>query len=148
MSSSISTSSRAQAHRPSVTFSQFSELAFIPQDKNTSLWYSSKERRHFRQALQQDVRRIAREIQDDDISQDHVYERVGIEVITNQSLAKRVVETRYAHVKAVLSEQRIQKQQGIYDVDKLASVSQKTAWTSERARVLATGYWLQYIFDE
>ena len=40
----------------------------------------------------------------------------------------------------VLLEQRRQRQKGIRDVERMASASRKTSWTSERAQILATGF--------
>lgn len=128
-----------------VTFSRFSELAFIPKDDNSSNnWYSSKDNLSFRQALVQDARRMSREIQgaplDAKILRENLYGCVGIEKFVTKGLAREIQETRRAHVNAVLSEQSLQRQQGVCDIEKLSSVSNKTQWTKERARILATGY--------
>lgn len=128
-----------------VTFSRFSELAFIPKDDNSSNnWYSSKDNLSFRQALVKDARRMSREIQgaplDAKILRENLYGCVGIEKFVTKGLAREIQETRRAHVNAVLSEQSLQRQQGVCDIEKLSSVSNKTQWTKERARILATGY--------
>ena len=77
----------------------------------------------------------------------NAHERVGIELYLNKGMKKRVVETKRAHVQAVLSEQSRQRQQDIHDIEELSSVSKETSWTGERAHILATGYWLQYLFE-
>ena len=166
-STSICTSS-SRPHRRSrkVTFSRYSELAIVPKadkDVSNNIWYSSKERSEFRRTLSEDVRRVsssqaasqAAHVAEGagDVSvvstlpKVQAYETVGIEVFLNQELTKRVMETKTAHVHSVLVEQSRQRRQGIHDVEKLAHASEQSAWTQERARIIATGYWLQYIFE-
>lgn len=70
---------------PSVTFSKFSELVFIPKDITFSAnkWYSSNDYDRFRQVLVQDAIRISNEISDlaaDSIPLETLIECIGIEV--------------------------------------------------------------------
>ena len=131
-----------------VTFSQFSELAFIPKDDIESKWYSKQETHGFRRALVRDAKQMSRQIEDAPadamITLEQLYECIGIEVYVTKGLAKDVAKTRRAHVDAVLSEQSLQKRQGVCDlcdIEKLASVSKtRSRWTEVRARKLATGY--------
>ena len=127
-----------------VTFSQFSELVFIPNDKAESKWYSTQEKHRFRQALIRDARRMSRTFDAapaDGILPKNLYECVGIEVLVSQGLARYVAEKKRQHVDAVLSEQRLQKKQGVCDLEMLSRVSKtRSRWTKERARKLATGY--------
>lgn len=132
-----------------VAFSRYSQMALIPKDKLMSKkWYSSQDRYCFRQDMNEAVRRLSREAMDDKLSQSNVHECVGIEVFLNKDLARRIMEARCSHIKAVLSEQSRQKRQGICDAEKLAAVSTKTSWTQERARNLAIDYWLQHILEK
>lgn len=134
------------ATRPrAVTFSPFSELSFIPKDDDIpKKWYSSRDALSFRQALVNNARKMPREIQDAPtdakILREIVYQCIGIHMFVTRGLARQVQETRRAHIDAVLLEQRLQRQQGICDIEKLSNVSNKSRWTKERARILATGY--------
>jgi len=70
---------------PSVTFSKFSELVFIPNDITFSAnkWYSSNDYDRFHQVLVQDAIRISNEISDlaaDSIPLETLIECIGIEV--------------------------------------------------------------------
>ena len=141
-----------------VTFSQYSELALIPKDDNktsSQKWHSSQEYQNFRRALIEDARRVSSR---DDVRvpsssvryQHHnVADQVGIEVFLSRGLAQHVQETRRAHIHAVLREQHLQRQRGVCNVERLARSSMKTSkMTSERARILAIGYWLQSTFEK
>ena len=143
--------SRISTTRPhqSITFSQYSELAFIHREENASkLSYTSQDYDMFKRTLIEDARRISRE-DETRAPIPHHHERVGIEVFLSQDLARQVDLARRSHVRAVLQEQELQKQRGICDVEKLSSVSsQKSFRSQERARILAIAYWLQHIFDQ
>ena len=105
----------------------------------------SEDTNHFHQGLVQDVRRVSREIQEAGVPK-YPHELVGIEIFVTEGLARRVEVARREHIRAVLYEQMLQRQQGIYDPAKLSSVSMKTDWLKERARTIAIGHWLQDIF--
>ena len=136
-----------KAKRQTVSFSQFSQLALIPKDKNLSeKWYSSKESRRFREAYFEDVRRVSSAIEQGKIPE--AYETVGIEPFTTPGLLKRIEKTKRAHIITLLLEQEFQRQSGFYDPERLANASSQSSWTKDRAQVLATGYWLQYILEQ
>ena len=142
MSSRISTASRPK----SVTFSHFSELAFIPKDKESPRkWYTAQDTHHFRQVMAQDIlsvqMKIQRMPQEAVLSPEDLYECVGIEVCLANGLGQRMREARFAHLNAVLFEQNLQRQNGICDLEKLSAVSEKkTLWIKERAHTVATTY--------
>ena len=136
-----------KAERQTVTFSQYSQLALIPKDKNASeKWYSSKESRRFRKTFFEDARRVSSEIEQGKIPE--AYETVGIEPFTTPGLLKWIQDAKCTHVNTVLLEQEFQRQSGFHDPERLANASSQSSWTKDRAQVLATGYWLQYIFEQ
>ena len=142
MSPRTSTASRPKT----VTFSQFSELGFIPKDKeSTRKWYTPQDTHHFRQVLAQDIlsmkMKIQRMPQKAVLSPEDVYNCVGIEVFLTNGLALRMRDERFAHIDAVLLEQNLQRQNGTCYLEKLSAVSEKkTLWVKERAHNLATNY--------
>ena len=134
-----------------VTFSHFSELAYIPKDHDPKKWHSSEDMEGFRRALAVDVRSVSRDLVGDFLrnpsssTSEHArnpsrqYECLGIEMFVTEGLAKKIQDTRRAHVKAVLDEQALQRQQGICDAKKLSSVSKRSNWSEKRARIVAMG---------
>ena len=132
-----------------VRFSKYSKVNLIPKKRGaiSEKWYSPKDKHYFRCAVSEDVRRISREVEEAKLSRDHLHLRVGIEVFLKEGLPEQMTETKSSHVQAVLAEYRHQKRQGICDIEKLSRVSQETRWTSERAHILASGYWLQHTFE-
>ena len=139
MSSTTHTKPRA------VTFSQFSELAFITKDViQSKKWYTKQENHRFRQTMIGDARRMSGEINNtpvEAITPEQLYECVGIEVFITQGLAMHVAEKKRAHIDAVLSEQMLQEDNGICDIEKLSSVSKNgSRWHRSRAQKLASAY--------
>lgn len=114
-----------------VTFSEFSELAFIPKDEVDTKWYSSEEMDGFRLQSSRDSRRVSKKVQeslDNDtlkIKRELLYECVGMEISITPGLAPRVLRNRQEHVRSVLLEQDRQKLRGSSDVEKISRVSYK-----------------------
>lgn len=67
--------------RRGVTFSQYSELAYIPQESTEQKWFSSEDKQRFRQELLRDARRMSREIEnataEATIARERLYECIG-----------------------------------------------------------------------
>lgn len=135
-------------NRNAVTFSEFSNLAVITQERAgaKSAWYSSEDRTRFSRQVTRDARQISRYIDsttaDDVMTPEQLYECVGIEMFISRGLAGHIKDTRRRHTETVLREQRRQLQQGgSYDIEKLRRASEKSShWSKERAMKLATGY--------
>ena len=120
-----------------VTFSQSSQLAFIPEDNAESKWYSTQEKQKHQEELIRDVRRMRNEINrwqyeslinssspSNNITSEQLIKCIGIEAFVTQGLAMNLVKRKRAHVLAVLTEQGLQKQQGIHDAKNLGDVSE------------------------
>lgn len=129
-----------------VTFSQFSELVFIPKDDKMECnkSYSTQERRRFRQELIREVQKLSRELNDtptESITPEQLVRCVGIEVFVSKGLVRYVTEKKRAHVDAVLLEQSIQRKQCVCDIEMLSEVSRmRSQWARDRAGTLGTGY--------
>ena len=75
------------------------------------------------------------------ITPEQLYLCMGIEALVTPGLARRIQDVKRGHVRAVLEEQLAQRKRGMYDVEKLSCVSQRTSgWSRERAHKLAVGY--------
>ena len=127
-----------------VTFSQYSSLVLIPKDDLHAKKNSPQDEQHFRQELVQDARRMARILESTpayNITPEQLYLCVGIEPFVTPGLALRIEDMRRKHIKAVLEEQRMQRQRGVCDIEKLSFMAQRTShWARERAGKLAVGY--------
>ncbi len=127
-----------------VTFSQYSSLALIPKDDIRSKNNSPQDEQRLLQELFQDARRMARILESTpayNITPEDLYLCMGIEQFVTPGLAVRLQDVKRKHVRTVLEEQRVQRQQGICDIDKLSFVSKQTSGSSrERAYKLAVGY--------
>lgn len=140
------------AERPpprAITFSEYSELVYIPCDPDDKCikWYSSDDSRRFRKTMVDDIRRLSHEIdvlpRGDILTQDQLCKCLGIDAFLckNDAAIRRAGQSRRAHIAAVLSEQWTQKQNGKCDVARLSSISQNSSRrTVEKARKLAMGY--------
>ena len=70
-----------------------------------------------------------------------LYECLGLEKLLNRDVMMCIAEKRRVHKEAILSEQRSQREQGICDLERLASVSQESSnWTCTKAHKLAFAY--------
>lgn len=71
----------------------------------------------------------------ENVTEDDLYGSIGLELFLNRDLARRANERKRAHVKAIISAQRI------YDKDQLAYLSTTSSrWARNRAATLALGY--------
>ena len=136
----------ASTPRPRVRFSQFSQMTMIPKedDQKKSKWFSKQEQRRFRQAVLNDTRRIRDLLQNtppQEITQDELFECVGIENFLSRDLAQQVLRKKRAHVDAILLVQRghhlgtNKKDEEVSHTSKISS-----QWACERARRIAAGY--------
>jgi hypothetical protein len=145
----VMTTSRAsfRPHPPrAVIFAEYSELVHIPRSEEydrSLTWYSSLDRNSFRQTLLQEARKVSNEIEDlrpgEAMSHEQVCNCLGIELfLRGIGAARHTEQARCAHITAVLSEQRRQKQTGVSDMERLSSVSMSgSEWATTRARKLA-----------
>ena len=136
-------SSRAPIAR-AVSFSGFSARDEIPRADADDCWYNRRDELRFRRQLTRDVNQLAGDIDEaaaeDTIAAANLYKVIGIETLITRGLSEQVDEERRMHCKAVLEEQRFQRQRGIRDPEKLSKVSRlSSCWSKERARKLATG---------
>lgn len=147
------TASSALSRPPSrgVTFSEYSELFYIPRCDDdgrmkSRTWYSAKDRHCFRRTLINDVRRVTKEIGnltfEVSMSHEQLCDCLGIEsFISGTSVARNVELARRVHIAAVLSEQHCQKQNGTCDMERLSGISlRQSEWSAKRARMLAMGF--------
>lgn len=159
MNATCPTGSRRSPLKQAVTFSEYSELVYYQSpcdyDKST-MWYSSDDRLRFRQTMIDDVRKASHEIDalppflqsSDDIDDMIAHRRkqklacecLGIEIFLSNGVARYAEQARRAHIAAVLSEQWMQKQNGICDTGRLSRISQiRSQATVEKAWKLAAG---------
>ena len=131
----------------SVSFSECSSLYLLTkdhEDDTDSVWYTPQERKHFRLALLRDARKMSKYLQNAqaEMSPEQLCECIGIEHwLSTPDVPRRMAETRRSHASDVLLEQQRQERFGVYDVERLASVSmRKTSQSKERASRLAVGY--------
>ena len=94
-----------------VSFSKYSEVTLIPKEDiyTSKKWYSPNDRDQFYQNLNEDIKRASRDIAQQSLHH-RKYECVGIDVFLTEGLAKRLLETKRAHLHAVLSEQNRQRE--------------------------------------
>ena len=95
-------------------------------------------------SLFEDAMRTSRHINDtpaEALTPDQLRECVGVEAFVDQGTSRLVADRKRSHVDAVLSEQMLQRYQGVRDPERLSIVSKKSSrWTTERAHGLAVGY--------
>lgn len=131
-----------------VSFSVTSELYVIHasrKDDISAAWYSSREKRGFRQSMLASIRQVTREIEElppgATMTDEQLLNCLGIESFLTKGAARNVAEMRRAHIDAVLSEQSRQKQIGKCNVERISRISQKGSLSGkERAWKLARGY--------
>lgn len=131
-----------------VSFSEYSELVvYVPKCDPSTSWYSAMDRKRFRQTLINEARRLSHEIQelhpDDVMSHEQLCDCLGIEAFLGgkKYAVQARVQARRAHIAAVLTEQCIQKKNGMCDIERLSKVSMMgSKWSSTRAGLLATRY--------
>jgi hypothetical protein len=130
-----------------VSFAVYSELYIIPAGDHhgSAIWYSSQDKQEFRRSMVRDIKKVSRVIDglpmEGSFTQDQLIDCLGIELFISKGAARSAAEVRSAHIHDVLAEQSRQRQNGICDIGRLSSISQKgSLWTKERARNLAVGY--------
>ena len=141
----IKATSNKRSH--AVTFSICSDLYIVPaseEDRSTT-WYTTEEKQGFRRSMVKSIRKITRELEElpmgATMTQCQLLDCLGIELLITSGVARSAAEVRRAHIDAILSEQRLQKLQGVCDIDRISSISEEGSHlTTERARKLATGY--------
>lgn len=145
--STMSTGSTSSPRPRAVCFADMSALAFIPKDPVESKWYSAQEQRRFRQELVQDVADASRALQDHEaaasLSSELSFRILGIESCLAPA-ARDLWNARRAHIRAVLSEQRLQAGRGGAgrDVRRLSAVAERSSsWARGRAQGLANRYY-------
>lgn len=105
------------------------------------------DRKRFCQILINEVRRVSHEIQElppgDVMSHEQLCDCLGIEAFLwgEKYAVQARAQARRAHIAAVLTEQCIQKQNGVKDIERLSKVSKMgSKWSSTRAGLLAARY--------
>ena len=123
-----------------VGFTKFSELVLIPKDEQGLKWYNSQEKAGFHQELVSDVRRLSGELErtgSEVLTPKVLLNCMGIEVLVTRGLLRRKTEQKRMHIHTVLSEQQLQRRQGISDPEKLSRVAKQSSTSSaKRARKL------------
>lgn len=127
-----------------VSFSQYSEFAFIPKDEPSPKWYNPEEKKRFRRNLIADARRLKRELEvtpTHATTPDRLCECLGLEAFMNKDLMLSIANKRRAHIDAILSEQRRQRERGVCDLETLSKISKESSeWTATRAQKLGMAY--------
>lgn len=127
-----------------VNFSVFSEMYLVPKDPSECKWYTEIEKRTQLRALAREAAQVSRELrstQAETVSHDLLTRCLGVEALVNRDLARHTSHAKQRHIRAVLLEQRIQREQGISDPKKLSLVSMKSSqWSRNRAQIRATVY--------
>lgn len=119
---------RATPRPTQVRFSQYSQLTVIPNDGMKSKWISRWEKRQMERRVVIDASRLRdwfRNLPPDMVTQDDLYECVGIEPILSEDLGRQRLERRRAHVEAVLLAQRAH--QGACKVKKISQASERSS---------------------
>ena len=128
------------ASRPQVRFSPYSQLVVIPKDGVHSKWFSQRDRRQMKHRQLIDAIRMQdlfRNTSPDMVTQDDLFQCVGIEPFLSADLGLQRIERKQAHVEAVLSAQSAH--QG--DCKKIALASESSSqWARESAERLAKVY--------
>ena len=92
-----------------IAFSKLRKLVSIPRNKGRS--------------LVEDVRRISRQLKEANMPGEHLYECIGVELYTHRSTPNHVTDLRREQMmSALILEQRLQRQQGTWDIEKLSFV--------------------------
>jgi hypothetical protein len=119
---------RATPRPTQVRFSQYSQLTVIPNDGMKSKWISRWEKRQMERRVVIDASRMRdlfRNLPPDMVTQDDLYECVGIEPFLSEDLGRQRLERRRAHVEAVLLAQRAH--QGACKVKKISQASERSS---------------------
>ena len=137
---------RSQARPRSVSFSEYSQAIIIPEDDTESKSYSQEDILLFQQAAISDVQRLRHELgslsPEEMMSNDCMYDCVGLEKFISPALHRRTIDAMHDHVDAVLEEQELQGEEiDFLRVEALAARSESSsAWARSRAEEVAAGY--------
>ena len=127
---------------PRVHFSKFSQMFIIPYDDVESKWYTQEEQRHFYQACLSEIRRLEDMLRNAApalMSEDILYECIGIENYLSPCTAHRAVLMKQIHSETVLLAQRTH--QGNHGIETLSETSKKSSqWARARAAEVAAAY--------
>ena len=144
---SILSNSMPFQERRSVQISSTSTLAFIEypsEADNRKKWISTEDQRQFRRNMMRDVvntRRLLETTPYESISQEELYQFVGIESLLSIALVQRSFEQRMMHMRAILAEQERQLLLHDFDDGKLGQVSEiHSQCARERAHKIAASY--------
>lgn len=144
MTNLTSSSTAHQAHK--VVFSPFSDFAYIPKDECQPKWYSPQEKKRFYRTLISDTRRIKHTLKEQGTSAstttaEHLHEYIELDKLINHDVMVDIAKKRRSHIDSILSEQKTQREQGVYDLERLSRVSRESSdWTCGKAHKLALAY--------
>ena len=128
---------------PKVRFAQLSVMVVIPMDgKNFSKWLSRQEMRQINQRLFNDALRMRDLLSHTPnvITNDDLYECVGIESLLSHEISQEHLVRKQAHVDAVLSAQRAH-QGATCKIEEISRASlHSSQWAREKAGELAISY--------
>mmetsp|Transcript_22966 Transcript_22966/g.48120 ORF Transcript_22966/g.48120 Transcript_22966/m.48120 type:complete len:165 (+) Transcript_22966:98-592(+) len=126
-----------------VHFSDKSEMIIldpVQREEEHLVLYTKEEMASFRRQLVYDVRTVLRAL-NSGVSDVILGNCVGIETFLSPELARRVIQVRNSHVKAVMDEQRHQRGLGFRSSERLKAVAEAgSRWSRDRAHELAVGY--------
>lgn len=109
--------STSRPSRSQVRFSDtnLSYAAFIPSlEESTHAWFSENELISFRQRMRSDIARLRNRMRVAGwmLTEEEIYESIGIEDFLSPTMAARVHEQRQSHVQTVIAEQAPRAQGG------------------------------------
>ena len=134
---------------PKVRFSQLSAMVAIPTDGvlNFSKWLSRQEMSQIQQRLFNDalgMRDLFQNTPPGRVTQDDLYECVGIESLLSHEISQEHLVRKQAHVDAVLSAQRAH-QGATCKIEEISRASMRSSqWAREKAGELAISYVTQF----
>jgi len=138
-------SSRSTSKR-TVQFSTTSQLKFVERTDATTdastLWYKNKDYREMRvettkAVLQARLAFTSVKSESKEVNEMDEVTLTGIENILTSGIIKKTKACRVQHINAVLEEQKSQACAGVYDADRLSSVSRHHSKSSaKRARTI------------
>lgn len=118
-------------------------IEFRTEEDKSKKWTSAEDNRRFRQNLRRDVMDMRRRVESnpESISQEELWQCLGMESLLSNELVRNSFEQRMMHRQAVLAEQRRQLLLHIHDEEELCRVSEiHSQWGRERCFKIAAGY--------
>jgi hypothetical protein len=132
---------------PKVRFAQLSAMVVIPTDGENSKWLSRHEMRQMQQRLFNDALRMRDLFQNAPpgrVTQDDLYECVGIESLLSEETTQQHLVRKQEHVDAVLSAQRAH-QGTTCKIEEISQASMRSSqWAREKAGELAISHVTQF----